>query len=214
VGLVVVLVLLCCENPFLPATGTPRESGKLRTTPLGAIAQLKTAYEKKSIGLFQDLFARDKSFRFYIAPSLVSEFGGIVAAEEIDTQCTGVAPGIYHYWGYDREMRIHRHMFSQVRQIDFVVPPYLLPEEYLDYHVEVSVDTVGVDTTGDSVSYRIEKGYDTLMVEVPMDQGVMEFVMEDGSKEEVGIGRQLFCLIPDPEDSTLWVIDKWFDLGN
>ncbi|MBD3316847.1 MAG: hypothetical protein GF344_13755 [Chitinivibrionales bacterium] len=207
------VVVMSCVNPFFPPEGLPRESGRLRSTPLGAVLQLKTAYEKKSIGLFQDLFARDKSFRFYVASSLASQFSGIVAAEKIDTAYTNVAPGVYHYWGYDLEMRVHRRMFSQVRRIDFVVPPSFY-EQLFVADVNIEVDTIGVDSVGDSVSFRIQRTYDTTKVEVPMYGGTMEFVMEDGSKEEVGIGRQVFCVVPDPEDPSLWVIDKWFDLGN
>lgn len=209
------LALLTCANPFFPPTGEPQRSGVLRTSPVGAIEQLKTAYEKKSFRLFQDLFAGDKSFRFYVAPSLVDEFGsGIVTAEKIDTQCTIVTPGVYYYWGYDSEMRVHRNMFSQARQIAFVVPPPPLSESALTYHIDVSEDTLGVDSTGDSPTYRIVRTHDTTRVEVPLEGGVIELVLEDGTREEVGIGQQVFCVVPDPRNPTLWVIDKWFDLGN
>jgi hypothetical protein len=212
VSAMILLTALSCRNPLFPATGTPSGGGRYRSTPEGTIRQLLTAYENKRIELYRDLFSSRKDFRFYVPPSLVAEHQGRVNRDTIDTQCITIS-GVYHYWDYDREILAHQRLFSNVEKIEFIVPPYYTDENF-EYKISVTTDTLGIDTVGDTLQPRIRQQFDTTNVEIRIWGGQMRVALPDGKVEEAYIGQQVFYLSRDPDNDSLWVISKWFDLGN
>jgi hypothetical protein len=197
---------LSCFNPFFPQTGKPPGSvfSNQRGTPLGVIQQLNSAYQKRDIDLYRDLFSMEQDFRFYVPPSLLSShLTG--TCEQVDTvQCPFVASKGFtclNYWTFSEEMRSHTNLFEKASLIS------------------LSCKTVDPN----DIRYITSGNGETLNVEVILRGGRLTWegqVQADslGNSfqdyyEVEDIGLQVFYLEKDPQNATLWVIKKWFDLN-
>jgi hypothetical protein len=195
---------LFCENPFFPPTGTPTRDTSFRRTPEGVIRQLETAYEHQRIDLFTDLFYPD-SFRFYIA--LNYDPANITQIDSALTGASGRFPYIhryyrgreFEYWGIKSELKSHESLFARATRLDFPTGLNVHSTTYL-------LDTI---RGPDSGLVRI----DTTRAEVVVEEGAVLNVESPRFSVAVSIGVQVFYLIRDPDDPSLWVIYKWFDLA-
>lgn len=191
-----VLLLPCCDNPFLPESGKPIHSSSRRTTPQKIIDQLVESYVNKRIELFIDLLPQDESYKFYVAPSFESMYGrkyNTTHSERPDVFMTHVNTAQnYFFWTQQQEVESHRKMFADDVGIEFTS------------HPEIS-----------DVNYVIEND-DTLYAEILTNGG--EFVISltiNQSRVDrytASIERQVFLLGKD--ELGLWVIQKWYDLSN
>jgi hypothetical protein len=178
----------------------------MRATPRGVMQQLITAYQNKKIDLYRDLFSTAQDFRFYVTPLFQSEYllqSYAKPCEPIDTAYPyihdlGALYFCLYYWTYSEEMRAHERLFQDAGSITF--------------------------TVGDiQVEYLPNEAGDTARAQVVMDGGTIDIFSKeyyDNNNDlnvdmsQIVIGRQVFYLKKDPDDPTLWVIDRWFDLGN
>jgi hypothetical protein len=182
-----------CRNSFLPPTGVPvdRVSDKMRATPQGVLNQLVESYENRQISLYKDLFPKDGSFRFFIAPadfeSIGNKYGNI---EKKDSRLKFIGTyDFYYYWTQDIEVESHTRLFSQALSIEFIIKPVV--DEY----------------------YEFVDGSDVFM-EVKITGGILKISRINGGIIEVWtteITRQVFLLKKDEEN--LWVISKWYDFS-
>jgi hypothetical protein len=106
----------------------------------------------------------------------------------------------------------HRRLFSNVDDITFTVQPYFRNSSV--YKVGAETDTLSVDTVGGVAVAEVVTTYDTTNVEITMRSGRMMVYIDGAEPIEAWLGEQVFYLDRDPEDPSLWVIDKWFDMGN
>lgn len=208
-ALMVLAGLLClCKNPFLPPTGVPVNDIQLRETPAGVIKQLEIAYEQKRIDLFTELLLQN--FRFYIEPETEEILSRpYVSADDSLRNNLSLYPYIaisnvqrFHFWGFASEKKSHEKLFREAETIIFVNS--LSPDEPRYF-----VDTLyNADSTVMSL--------DTIRAEVVVPTGGrFEISVPEIRPEpfDVDVGTQVFYMIPDPADKKLWVILKWFDLG-
>jgi hypothetical protein len=196
-------LLACSINPFFPPSGEPLKGDIGRTTPAGTIAQLFRAYETRQINLFMDLFSATKDFRFYVSPSFAADYAkshGSVNIETIDPAFQYVrGRGITqaYYWTYDEEIQIHNNLFTQAVDIGFSIYPQ-------------PIDT-------NTITYLRGPPDSTYYTEVVVRGGEMVIRVSTGDMTaidyKVDIGEQVFYLEKDPQNPSLWVIAKWFDLG-
>ncbi|MDD5673125.1 MAG: hypothetical protein PHC61_03090 [Chitinivibrionales bacterium] len=192
------LMVLCvhCDNPFFPKTGEPDRSVSLRQTPQGVINQLLKSYETKNISLFRDLFSPHGTYRFYVSKSYV-EYSSSLCDTIALPLVADILPGTsYYYWTYPDEISKHEKMFSEVDEIVFTTQP-IIPSNGVTYFTSANNDN---DTTYATVILR--DGEFTVTASQVLSTPV-----------DVAIEEQVFYLARDPADPTLWVIDKWFDLG-
>jgi hypothetical protein len=200
--------LLFCDNPFFPKTGIPPVTSAMRSTPQGVIRQLINAYEARRIDLYTDLFSTAHDFRFYVSPAFAvdgytARFGAR-PCEEVDSMCRYVKNNIndecFYYWTYAEEIMGAQNLFQKATDISFVSTP----------------------TYADEIRYITDDNNDTVNVEVVMRGGTIDIqggVYIDSANQRcvdeypVDIYEQVFYLERDPQDNSLWVIKKWFDLG-
>ncbi len=207
------VLITACENPFFVSTGEPVRAGGFRSTPQGVIRQLATAYEHKRLDLFTDLFI-ESQFRFYTAPGSADSILSVRANVKIDTSLgeeINHYPEIhrnthqdrFHYWGYDKERQGHQNLFAQADRISFF--PSLEAR-----HVTYITDTIYTDSSRteytkiDTISAEVVAERAQLQISAPSKNVVITF----------DIGKQVFYMIEDPSDPSLWAIVKWFDLGS
>jgi hypothetical protein len=206
---IICLSILSCFNPFFPQTGIPPSSSvrptdnTLRSTPLGVIRQLIDAYQKKNIDLYRELFSVQQDFRFYVPPGFES-IHLIKTCERVDTAlCSYIASkGLtcVNYWTYAEEMRSHAHLFEQAEQI--------------------TLNCTSIES--DDIRYISNENHETTNVEIIMRGGALtvdDQIQSDDqgntyqyTYEVADIGQQVFYLEKDPQNKSLWVIQKWFDL--
>ncbi len=196
--------ILSCNNPFLPQTGEPLKSNEGRQTPEGVIGQLFHSYETRQINLFTDLFSPSKDFRFYISKSfepyyLASHGGGNL--EYIDSSFAyaykRVTDNNAYYWTYNDEMQIHNHLFSMAVDIRILQ----MPQQIDSGSVRYFKGPTGIDYA----EVVVLDGRMQITAQTPSDQVVGDYVVD--------MGVQVFYLERDPQNTNLWVIAKWFDLG-
>jgi hypothetical protein len=190
-ALVLAVVCSCQQIPFFPRIVRPIEPPSPKATPEGVIDQLITSYQNQRIDLFRDLFPADNSFRFYVSPRFVEEYGGTTSRETIGAEFTHVPPDDYFYWNYDSEYRSHRNLFDNAQRIEFTIDPTVHPDDFV-YHVNGDGDTVGVEVLMLNGKFTVEAE--------PLEEAY-----------EIDIQRQVFYLIRDGSGN--WVILKWFDFG-
>ncbi len=183
------LTVVSCDLLFFPPSGEPRSGPKLRTTPQGVIDQLMRAYTEKRIDLFEDLLARNSSFRFYVSPSFAVEYStrSNVTYEPEILQYHFVDGLNYYYWGHAEEVARHRNLFAHADRIEFPEP--------IIY---------------DNLVYTVTSEHDTTNVEVLVTTGELRVHLPDQRIFSIDIERQVFFLERDDDD--LWVIRDWFDL--
>jgi len=198
-------MLLSCNNIFFPDTGSPL-SGTLRNTPQGVVQQLILAYKNQRIDLYTDLFSSTKDFRFYVSPSFASEYNNgkpdSKPLEVIDTMYQYVVQhGISscNYWTYTEEIQIHTNLFSKSSQITFATQPVI---NQIRYMTNSNGDTTNVEIV-------IQDGEIDILSEIYYDAEYNRYADE----YIIYIDTQVFYLERDPDDNSLWVIQKWFDLG-
>jgi hypothetical protein len=199
------MLLLSCDNIFFPKTGQPI-SGTLRNTPQGIVQQLLLAYKNQRIDLYADLFSTNKDFRFYVSPSFASEYNNgkpdSKPLEVIDTMYEYVVQnGISscNYWTYNEEIQIHTKLFSRASQITVDPAPNIFQIRY--------ITNSNNDTTNAEVV--IKDGTITILDEIVYDAENNRYA----DQYIINIDTQVFYLERDPNDNHLWVIQKWFDLG-
>lgn len=215
------LIEVSCNFPFLPPTGKPlTEAGNSRISPTGLINQLFIAYEKRNIDLLKPLFAPENapdplSYRFYMAQSFASEkiqTGTVLRSEIIPNGAfQSISSGTYYYWGRDEEILRHERLFGGIDDLQFKAKPVV--EGAIRYTILANVETLGV-APGNS-GYYIKEVYDTIQAEFNLDGGSMTIFAPDlySGPLDFDLGLQTFILNRDPNDSTLWVISRWFDFG-
>ncbi len=197
------LLLHGCFDPFFPQTGEPQTAGIGRSTPAGTIQQLFTAYETRQIGLFMDLFSPLKDFRFYVSPSFQADYAkehGDALLETIDSMFSYVreVKGIsqMYYWTYDDEIEIHENLFADAIDISLQVNPQPIDTNAINYFkAPDGTQYAEVIVRDGEFLVRVNTG----------DQTVADYYVD--------IGEQVFYLEKDPQNPSLWVIAKWFDLG-
>lgn len=202
-GAALCLLLHGCFDPFFPPTGEPQNVNVARSTPAGTVQQLFTAYETRQIGLFMDLFSPVKDFRFYVSPSFQADYArerGNALLETIDSMFSYVreVKGIsqMYYWTYDDEIEIHNNLFSQAMDIGYAVNSQPIDTNAINYFkAPDGTQYAEVIVRGGELQIRVNTG----------DQTVADYYVD--------IGEQVFYLEKDPQNPSLWVIAKWFDLG-
>jgi hypothetical protein len=193
---------LACNNPFFPKTGQPLKMDTGRQTPGGVIQQLYRAYETRQINLFMDLFSPTKDFRFYVSPSFETEYDlkyGSSNIENIDSGLSYAYARVQRasYWTYDEEIQIHNNMFSLAMTIEFTERPQPVDSNSIRYFT-------GPNGT-EYAEVVVRNGILQITAPTPYDRVVDDF--------KVDIGVQVYYLEKDPQNPSLWVIAKWFDLG-
>jgi hypothetical protein len=196
---------LSCYNPFFPPMGLPlsNNGATLRSTPQGVIQQLNNAYNNLDIDLYKDLFSQQQDFRFYIAPAFDS-CTHVVSCEIVDSTCHEILSkeGLtcLKYWTYTQEMESHTSMFAKAEAISLNISP-------LNNQDIRAITSGNGETTGVEI---IVRGGSLNITENIMDESGDYYQNVD----ELGdIKEQVFYLERDPQNSALWVIKKWFDLG-
>jgi hypothetical protein len=203
----VYLILLSCFNPFFPPIDNPPGSvtNTLRSTPFGIIQQLVNAYQKQDIDLYRELFSIEQDFRFYVLPEFSSS-NIITTCERIDTVlCAYIISNnlrCLNYWTYSEEMKSHTHLFERADQI--------------------TLNCRNIDPS--DIRYIVNENRETTNVEVILRGGALTitgkpyFDIEGNALQDyyevADIGQQVFYLEKDPQNSSLWVIQKWFDLNS
>lgn len=189
------LLLTVCRNPLLPPTGVPvnQSTEAPRATPQGVIDQLIDAYENRQIDLYIDLFPKDGSFRFFVAPSFVGDYKARAKDfyEQGDSLLQFVSRSeLYYYWTQDKEVQGCTRLFTQAASIEFTEKPVLASvRKFID--------------NGDSVAEVLMTG-GLLDIGQYTDFNVITIY-------PVEIERQVFKL--EKDERNLWVISKWYDLG-
>jgi len=203
ITLLLIFLFYCSNNPFFPKTGEPLTKNIGRTTPWGTIDQLFRAYETRNINLFMDLFSPAKDFRFYISPSFESDYlrtRSNVNRETIDTSLIYIkSRGITqaYYWTYDEEIKIHNNLFSSAIEIGYSVYPQPIDTNNIVYiHTQEGIKYAEVVVRSGMLLIRVKTEWDKTVIDYFVD-----------------IGEQVFYLERDPQNPSLWVITKWFDLG-
>ena len=204
--------VLVCNNPFFPPTGNPPVVKGPRSTPQGVMQQLKIAYENRRIDLYMDLFSTAHDFRFYVSPVYAADpsptgykarFGN--PCETVDTMCHYIKQNIndscFNFWRYDEEIQSAQGLFQKSTHITFQTSPNLV----------------------DSIRYIVNGRNETTNVEAIMPSGgtiIIDGIPDYSDSTQpfayqypIDIGKQVFYLERDPETPGLWVIQKWFDLG-
>jgi hypothetical protein len=198
------LVVLACDNPFLPRTGEPLKVGAGRQTPAGVIQQLYLSYVTKQINLYMDLFSATKDFRFYVSPSFQTDYEQRTGGSNVENIDSSFSYAYNHvldrkayYWTYNDEIQRHNNMFSEASEIRFDQMPQ-----------PVDTNSIYYFTGPDGTQYAevvVRDGRLVISAQTPYDQFVNDYVVD--------IGVQAFYLEKDPRNPSLWVIAKWFDLG-
>jgi hypothetical protein len=201
---VAALVLLACDNPFLPRTGEPLKVGTGRQTPAGVIEQLYQSYKTRQINLFMDLFSATKDFRFYVSPSFQTNYAQTSGGSNVENIDSSFSFAYMHvldrkayYWTYNDEIQIHNNLFSDAVDIRFTQMPLPVDSSSIYYF-----------TGPDGTQYAevvVRNGMLQITAKTPYQQVVDDYFID--------IGVQAFYLEKDPKNPSLWVIAKWFDLG-
>jgi hypothetical protein len=188
------LMLMSCENPFLPKTGVPLNVSDPRLTPAGVISQLFSSYESRRIELFTDLLSKD--FKFYVASGFDRTnmtYSGKLLSEKPDTFMLFVnTNAFYDYWGYDAEVNSTSKMFH-AEMIEIPSRPAISNTHYI---FNSSGDTVCAEVKVNDVTFEVSR-YENGNV-------LVTYSLENQP--------QVFLLERDKDN--LWVIKKWYDLGS
>jgi len=183
-----------CRNPFVPSTGVPveRPVESQRATPQGLLSQLIEAYEGKDIELYKDLFPKDSSFRFFVAPDFYDAFRlrHPLLSEPRDPRLRNLeASDFYYYWPQSVEIENHTKLFSPGVTIDFTEKPYL-------QDVRPFIDE------GDTAAELLVTG------------GVLEITRLVGDTAEIYITRvEKQVMLVKQDSDNLWVLLKWYDFS-
>lgn len=178
------LMLISCNNPFLPETGFPVSVPNPRLTPEGVISQLFQSYETRRIELFTSVLS--KNFKFYVA----SGFDRITLnSEKPDTDMEYVDKNSsYDYWGYDEEITRTKVLFSKAEMIEIPSRPAISSTNYFS-----SGDTSYAEIKVNNVTFEVSKYESNTLVTYSLDNQPQVFLLE--------------------RVKDLWVIKKWYDLG-
>jgi hypothetical protein len=197
------IVILSCDNPFLPATGVSQKDPNSvdmpnsRSTPRGVIDQLFHSYETKRLDLFTALLSKD--YRFYIASgfdqtvnNFSTKYGGSLHSERPDSFMAYVnTSDLYYYWGYEAEIHSHSKLFSKAELITITSMPQIDQTHFI---ISASGDTTNVEVKVRNVTFEVSVLDASSIVSYPV------------SNQE-----QVFLLERDTDK--MWVIQKWYDLG-
>lgn len=193
------LIVLSCENPFLPDTGFPLivpnqpNDPNPRLTPAGVISQLFQSYETKRIELFTDLLSKD--FKFYISSGFdrtKMSYSGKLLSEKPDTFMYFVnTNGLYDYWGYNAEVSSTTKLFTNAEMIE-ISPGH---ESTVHYEFNTSGDTIYAEVKVNNFTFELSR-YES-------GNNLVTYSLDNQP--------QIFLLERDKD--SLWVIKKWFDLG-
>ena len=161
------------------------------------MTQLINAYETKDLYLFQDLFPASKTFRFYVSPSFVTSYQSgtrdyVNPPELRDTLLIHTSEySYYYYWTQDVEIRSHKNLFMKAATITFTQKPSL---EYRPI----------LNEAGDTTHFEVlmTNGEIDIVTAIPVDEYI------------ISIEKQVFLLERDSENTSLWVIRKWYDFGS
>lgn len=177
-------LLLVCDNPFSPKIIPPRQVAGLENTSfLNVLENLQTAYNSRNLLLFQSLLAAD--FKFVVNPEFVWEPTSAIRSEDIDNDGQ-----LESYWDRDREIRLHSNMFEKAKTINlsFSIPdssewePWNHPQTEEKIGIYVNIENAQLDiTTADQKYYRLQR-----------------------STQKFGMKR-------NPNNENLWVIGEWHD---
>lgn len=192
---IIACMLIQCDNPFLPPTGEPILVKSMRSTPAGVIKQLCESYESRNIALFTDLLSKKETFRFYVAPGFdQNRYNNKYAhpPEKPDTFMQFVRDGYYYYWDYDAEVKSHSNLFAEAELLMFTSEPEIMNVNYVR------------NDSGDTIMAEVQTQYGEFEVDRYEDASLVAYI--------VSIQTQVFLMEKDPDG--LWVIRKWYDLGN
>lgn len=224
-------LLLCtsCQNPFFPPTGVPDESFELRSTPRGVIQQLRQAYTSRRLALFQDLFdQKSGDFRFYVPQQTIQDLPKLserATLQTIDEDIPFIQKGVaYKYIGYADEREIHRMMFENAEAITWKIRLEAAQVDSVDsliridtsYVTQIDSSTGKVDSVEVTDSVFLTTMYAVKTnetAELEISAAVVKTAFQENSHSFI-LGPQVFILKRDPNDQSLWVIDKWFQLEN
>lgn len=214
-GVVSLCLFIGCYNPFLPPIGTPPAKNNARSTPAGVINQLKNAYETRNVNLFKTLLST--TYRFYISQSYSVDpekrLSNYLSETFTDTFFIPNSSRTYFYWTLQDEIVRHEHMFEQAARISFTTSF----TSNTSYYYHTIAETTSLVQDGDSIRYSIQSVQDTVGAVVSMVNGEISLWIDKTATEPnyyIAIQEQQFYLVRDPVDATLWVIEKWFDLGS
>lgn len=203
------VAFLACLNPFFPPSGLPPEipykpiNSYLRSTPQGVVQQLINAYDKKDINQYKDLFSTLQNFRFYVAPGFTSTHV-VKTCELVDSLCYEVkSKGLscVYYWTFTQEMVSHANLFDQADEILLMINP--VDNQDVRYITNGNRETTNVEIVLRGGRLEITKQVEYDIEGIPYKD---QIIVED-------IGEQVLYLERDPQNYSLWVIFKWFDLG-
>ena len=187
-------VVTSCRNPFIWDVPPDIHSDALRATPQGVLEQIIASYEGRQIDLYEDLFPKDGSFRFFVAPAFLdSNFEKYKQFREVrDTRLQFIGQSeYYYYWAQEQEFESHTRLFSRANSIEFVEKPLVESvRKFVDH--------------GDSLAEMLITG-GWLEVGVDIDVHTIEV-------SYTTIQRQVLLLEKDEDD--LWVISKWYDFSS
>ena len=185
-----------CKNPFLPQTGRPVVDLPDRAQPEGVLTQLIDSYNERNIDLFKDLFPKDGSFKFYVAPSFYLEY--ITnnkyqnPQEPGDTRLLWLKGSeFYYYWTQNDEIESHEHLFRYAEYLEFIDPPGL---ESKRKFVDGNDSLAELLIRGGKLKVGQDAGFDTTAIYY------------------VPIEDQVFLVKKNDDD--LWVLQKWYDFSN
>jgi hypothetical protein len=192
--LLLFLMIISCDNPFLPETGHPfLKTISQQLTPEDIITQLFHSYETQRIELFTGLLSKD--FKFYIAPGFDRTnmtYSGPLLFEKPDTFMLFVnTTGLYYYWGYNAELSSTTKLFSNADRIE-ISPGH---SSTFNYVCDTSGDTNYVEVRVNNVTFELSRYEGNTLVTYPLVNQPQVFLLERG-------------------EDKLWKIKKWFDLGS
>jgi hypothetical protein len=183
------LLLISCENPFLPETGVPLNVSNPRSTPAGVISQLFQSYETRRIELFTSVLS--KKFKFYVASGF--DIITTLNPEKPDTFMEYVDKNSsYNYWEYDEEYKRTSKIFENAEMIEIPSRPAISNTHYI---FDSSGDTIYAEIKVNNVTFEVSKYESNTLVTYSLENQPQVFLLER-------------------DEDNLWVIKKWYDLGS
>jgi hypothetical protein len=234
--LLMALLIMACDNPFLPPTGAPLQSLSLRssrTTPEGVIEQLLLAYESRRLESFIVLLS-PANFRFYIPVSVASQLDKIDGSRIETVRDSTFLPwwngSEYVYVSFAEERRIHQNLFTQADELSFVVKPQKTAkrvfETIIGYDTTLGFDTLrGCGDANDCIDLGTPQPGDTIVLDtlitplldttlVVLEYSPSELMVRASRWGRIAqsfeLGRQVFYLAKGSDG--LWEIRRWYEL--
>jgi len=215
-AIVVCSLYFHCSNPFFPPTGLPPIEGeKLRSTPEGVIEQLVTSYQEKRLSSFRDLLISREGFRFYVESNAINQLQlnnlrEVANNEKIEGGIPFIDSGTnFGYITYDTEIKIHRQLFA-AQSITFITPLRIDSIHYIIESETVPDSDTSFTTTYDTTA-AVVRVWEKAQIEI-YSEWLKDRQSDKRESFKFTIEKQVFYLVRDPEDPSLWVIAKWFEL--